>query len=346
MKNANLSVCNATIHPGESANLAFPLPEFYSCIPFYMPIKVIHGKKKGPCILVFSTVKGDELNGLEIINRLTKSIEPDHIAGTLIAIPVFNIFGLIGPFKHAAPENNLRECFPGSALGSYNERLAYILTQEILSKVDYCIELQTGSLNHELLPQICCNLNHSTTKQLAVAFTAPVITHTDHATNPLRRMIDEMNIPLLVYLAGEAMRFNEAAIKLGFVGTRNVMQLLEMIENDKEKPEFKPVFSTEQDWLRAPHSGILISDVELGQMIQQGERIGHINDPFGTDDLSAIIKATHNGIIVGINRHPLIHEGQTIFKIASFIDNNRAKSTLDAWGTMQTITEDTEAKDG
>lgn len=332
MKNTNLSICNAVIHPGEIANLALPLPELYSCASFYMPIKIIHGKEPGPCVLLFSNLKGEELNGLEIIQRAIRTIKPENLKGTLISIPVFNVFGLVSPTR----ENSLRSCFPGSPSGSYNERLAHIFTQEILCKVNYCIELQTGSLNHDLLPQIYCNLNNSEAHKLACEFSAPVITNIDENTNnSLRQTIDKLNIPLLVYLAGEAMRFNEDAINLGVSGTLNVINALEMLQTPKEPSVFRSIFSKEQDWFRAHCSGILFSEVELGQKIKQGQRIGYISDPFGANDEVEVVKADQDGIVVGINRHPLIHEGQTIFKVASFIDNNRAELALEAWGDTQ-----------
>lgn len=331
MKNANLSICNAVIHPGEIANLALPLPELYSCASFYMPIKIIHGKEPGPCVLLFSNLKGEELNGLEIIQRVIRTIKPETLKGTLISIPVFNVFGLVSPSR----ENSLKACFPGSPLGSYNERLAHVFTQEILCKVNYCIELQTGSLNHDLLPQIYCNLNNPEAHKLAYEFSAPVITNMDTTNNSLRQTIDKLNIPLLVYLAGEAMRFNEDAIKLGVSGTHNVLNALDMFHTPKEPTELKSIFSKEQDWFRAHRSGILFSEVELGQKIRQGQRIGYISDPFGANDEIEVVKAHQDGIVVGINRHPLIHEGQTIFKVASFIDNNRAELALEAWGDNQ-----------
>lgn len=340
MKNTPLTICNVTIHPGEVANLALPLPELYSCASFYMPIKVIQGKEQGPCILLFSTINGDELNGLEIIQRLSGSIKPENLKGTLIFIPVFNVFGLVAPFKSPSADHGLKACFPGSASGSYYERLAHIFTQEILSKVNYCIELQTGSLNHELLPQIYCNINNSEAKKLAYEFSAPVITNIDNADNSLRRTIDDLGIPLLVYLAGEAMRFNEDAIKLGVSGTLNVISALNMLENTKETPSFSPIFSKEQDWFRAHKSGILFSEIELGQKIKQGQRIGYISDPFSANNIAEVVKADQDGIVVGINRHPLIHEGQTLFKVASFIDNNRAELALEAWGDINKAKEE------
>ncbi|MFC3908185.1 succinylglutamate desuccinylase/aspartoacylase family protein [Legionella dresdenensis] len=330
MKNSKLHICNATIHPGEQANLALPLPDFYSCTSFYMPIKVIHGKEAGPCLLIFSAVKGDELNGLEIVNRLLESNKLSAMRGTLIAVPVLNILGLIGSSR-AHNDVNLERCFPGVENGSYGERIAHIFTQEILSKCDFGIELQTGSINHEILPQIYCDLDNAESKRLALSFKAPVITNVSMQNN-LRKTTEQLGIPLLVYQAGEAMRFDESGINLGLSGIFNVMEALNMLEPTApyDNNIVRPVFSQDQDWIRAHRSGVLLSTVELGQKIQKGQRIGIISDPFSADT-AEVVNAGYEGIVVGINHNPLIYEGQTIFKVATFIDNNRAEIALEAW---------------
>ncbi|WP_131782862.1 succinylglutamate desuccinylase/aspartoacylase family protein [Legionella gresilensis] len=335
MKNTNLMICDATIHPGETANLALPLPEYYSCTNFYMPIKVIHGKQAGPCLLIFAGVNGDELNGIEIINRLLKADQLRNIRGTLIAVPVLNVFGLINNSNPFPYETNLEQCFPGDREGSYGERIAEVFTREILAKASYCLEIITGQINDDLLPQIYCDLDQPESKRLARQFLAPVINHVkkDHS---LRKTADDLNIPLLVYKAGEARRFDEAAINLGIKGILNMMKSLDMIDAEErsESNELKPVFSQEQDWIRAHRSGMVVVEVELGQFIKKRQTIGRIIDPFCADAAEPI-KANQDGVIVGINRNPLIHEGQSIFKIASFIDNNQAEITLEAWSEQQ-----------
>ncbi len=337
MKNSNLQICDATIHPGEIANLALPLPEFFSCASFYMPIKVVHGKNAGPCLLVFSSVKGDELNGLEIINQLLLADEIKNLNGTLIVVPVLNVLGLVNYAKNSSYEATLERCFPGQEDGTYGERIAYVYTKEILSKATYCIELRTGSLNHDILPQVYCNLADAESKALAQIFAAPVITNVETENNTLRQTTESLNIPLLVYQGGEAMRFDESAISLGLAGIKNVMRSLDMIAFDSDTNDdkaFKPVLSQDQDWIHSHRSGILKSRVELGQMIRKNEIIGVINDPFSADTVEPV-KAPQDGIVVGVNRHPLIHEGQTIFKIATFIDNNRAEMVLGEWSESQ-----------
>src|SRR3990167_3157204 len=100
MKNATLKICNETIHPGESLSLALPLPELFSCAPLYMPIKIMHGKKSGPCLLITAAMYGNELNGTEIINRILKVISMKNLCGTLISVPVLNVHGLINRSRY------------------------------------------------------------------------------------------------------------------------------------------------------------------------------------------------------------------------------------------------------
>src|SRR5690606_14076237 len=113
-------------------------------------------------------------------------------------------------------------CFPGKKNGSYGERFAHAFTQEILRKADYCIELQTGGMNHNILPQVYCSFSDARAKKLARVFQTPTITNVDLNKNNLRKTTDDLNIPLLVYQAGEALRFDENAITVGVKGIKNV----------------------------------------------------------------------------------------------------------------------------
>jgi predicted deacylase len=334
MKNSKLNICNTIINPGEIANLALPLPEEYSCNPLFMPIRVIHGNQKGPCLIIFSILKGDELNGLEIANQIVDSLNPNDIKGTLIAIPVLNVYGLTRyPSSLPTKDLNLVDCFPGSETGSYGERLAHLFTHQILKKGDYCIELQTGAKDYNILPQVYCNFDNKKAKQLARIFQTPVITNVTLEGNLLRQTTQELNIPLLVYQGGEAMRFDEGAIKIGVQGVLNVMRAIDILPATPLE-ETTSIFSQDEDWILSSKSGILHTDVSLGQVIKKNELIGRVSDPFSSEPPEKV-KAPHEGVVVGINTTPLIHEGLPIFKIATFIDNTKAENTIEAWDKKQ-----------
>lgn len=333
MKNEKLTICDVTVHPGETANLALPFPMRYSCSPLYMPMRVFHGKEKGPCIVIFSILKGDELNGLEIVNRVVQEIDPAKVKGTIIAIPALNTYGLTHFPSRLPSGGNLADCFPGSPHGSFGDRIAYLFTEEVLKKADYCIELQTGSLNHNILPQVYCNFSDLKTKQLARTFQSPVITNVAFKENALRQTTETLHIPLLVYKAGEAMRFDENAITLGVKGLLNIMGAVGILPKAPTE-EIQPIFSQDEEWIISHYAGILHTNVTLGQTIKKGEIIGEITDPFGVD-FSEKVRAPEEGIVVGINTTPLIHEGLKIFKIASFLDYEKAENFIEQWGSNQ-----------
>jgi hypothetical protein len=333
MKNIKLQICDVTIHPGEETNLALPMPEQYSCAPMYMPIRIMHGKTKGPCVLIFSTLNGNELNGIEIVNNLMKDMSADKISGTIIAIPVVNVYGLTHFPKRLPSGNLLSQCFPGKPDGNYGERLADVFTQELLKKADYCIELQTGDLNHNILPQVYCDFDNKETRKLAMVFGAPVVTDVTVEGNSLRQTTENLGIPLIVYQGGEAMRLDENAIAVGTAGIKNIMQHINCLPGQPER-RIEPTFSQEESWIISHTGGILHTDTNLGQIIKEGEKLGSLSDPFGTGD-KATVRSPHDGIIVGINTTPLIHEGLPLFKVASFIDDKRAETAIGKWNDQQ-----------
>ncbi|MBL4819045.1 MAG: succinylglutamate desuccinylase/aspartoacylase family protein, partial [Deltaproteobacteria bacterium] len=279
-------------------------------------------------------LKGIELNGLEIANRIIKSVSASQIRGTIIAIPVLNVYGLTHYPATSPTGSNLETCFPGNEKGSYGERIAHLVTQEILKKADYCIELETGGWNHNILPQVYCNFDNKRAKELAKVFKSPVVTNVSLEGNHLRQTTEELQVPLLVYEAGEAMRFDENAITLGVDSIKNVMRKIDML-SDEPVQEVTPIFSKEEGWIIAHKGGILHPSVSLGQTIEKGDIIGTISDPFGADIVEPI-KSPKKGIVVGVNTAPLIHEGLEIFKIASFSDYDKAETTIEEWDSYTT----------
>ena len=338
MKNKVLKICNSVIHPGEKNTLALALPELYTCSPMYMPIKIIHGKKPGPIFLVTSAIKGNEFNGLEIVNQLYDQISADELSGTLIAVPVLNVYGLTHFPKLSPSDINLSNSFPGDAIGTFNERVAYLFTEEILKKADYCIELQTGSMNHDIYPQLYFNFDYSSSKKLAKAFQAPVITEVNSDISTFRVTAESLSLPFIVYEAWEAMRFDQTAIQIGLEGILNIMKKIDMLEGSVDQ-QVTPVFSKDDDWVIAHGSGILHAKVNLGEKVKTGNVIGVLSDPFSNENVTKV-KAHIDGVIVGVNRSPLIQEGNSIFKIASFIDNEKARSMLEEWEEQLPETEE------
>jgi len=341
-KNTALKICDATIYPGETVSLALPLPELFTCAPVYMPIKVIHGKQSGPTLLVIAAMHGDEVNGTEIINRLLKLPSLKKLKGTLIAVPVLNVYGLLNRSRYLPNGHLLDRYFPGNKTGSHASRLCYWFIQEVFKHADVCIDLQTGSRNHSNFPQVYVNFDDQQSLDLAKTFNAPVITNVQTEKGSLRQYANKCKTPLLVYEAGEAMRFDERAIKVGLKGITSIMRSLKMLDTPKLKPKrsFKAIRATQRVWVRASTSGIALAKVALGEQVKKNQTLAVISDPFGASDAEAV-KAPDAGVIVSYNNLPLVHEGEAIFQLAMFKELDKAASQLEAWHEHHTDNEQT-----
>lgn len=332
MKNKSLAFFNETIYPGESVSLAMPLPELFSCAPLYMPIKVIHGRQQGPCMLITAAMHGNELNGTEIINRLLQHSTLKNLRGTLIAVPVVNVYGLISRSRYLPGDVELTRSFPGSTTGTHAARLANLLVTEILSKADICIDLQTGLLNYTNFPQIYVDVEDDTARQLAEQFKTPVISNMEYPHGSFQLAAKENNIPTLIYEAGEAMRFDEHAIKVGLNGLLKIMRSLAMLaKNNRKEPKLNTGFLAEKEiWVRASTSGISHSKLKLGAYVKKNDELCVIKDPFGTTEDVAIL-SPEDAIVVGKNNLPLIHEGEGLFQLAVFSKMQDTAEHLEVW---------------
>ena len=214
---------------GQRAIVDLELPKLNSHTHLSMPVHVVHGKKDGPCLFVSAAVHGDELNGVEIIRRLLEVKALSRLAGTLVAVPVVNVYGLIHQSRYLPDRRDLNRSFPGSAAGSLAGRVAHLFIDKIVRHCTHGIDLHTGAIHRTNLPQIRANLDDQETERLARAFGVPVLLNATLRDGSLREAASELGIPMLLYEAGEGLRFDEVCIRAGLLGVLNVMRALAML---------------------------------------------------------------------------------------------------------------------
>lgn len=320
IKNKNIIIAGQKIAPGTSATVSLPAPDLYTQTKIDIPIHIFHGKNAGPKLFVTSAIHGDELNSIEIIRRLHAQKWIKNIKGTLITIPVVNIYGFLIQSRYLPDRRDLNRSFPGSKAGSLAARLANLITEEIISKCQYGIDLHTGALGRTNLPQLRVSLDTPGTKQLAKAFEAPVIIDAKIREGSLRKAASELGVPMLVYEAGEALRFNELCIRMGVRGIAKVMNYLKMVSvpSLNKKSQYKSVITQTARWVRAAVSGFLepVKDISKSFMVKKGETLAYIHDPFLINASQRVI-APFDGILIGITNLPIVNEGDAIYNIAS-----------------------------
>ncbi|MFC1665247.1 succinylglutamate desuccinylase/aspartoacylase family protein [Pseudomonadota bacterium] len=316
--NNTFRIGDVEISPGSRQTVDLPVAMLHTHTPLTMPVHVINGKREGPRLFVSAAVHGDEINGVEIIRRLLDRADIRNIHGTLIAIPIVNLFGFLQHTRYLPDRRDLNRSFPGSEKGSLAARLANILMTEIVTQCTHGIDLHTAAVHRTNLPQIRINLDDPESLRLAKAFGTPVIIHADVRDGSLREASVAQNIPMLLYEAGEALRFDEVSIRAGLRGIVNVLRELEMLPKRTRRRQPTGTVAKSTSWVRAPESGVLRFPVALGAQVTEDSVLGLVSDPFGGRDTE--ILAPGSGIVIGKTVIPLVNEGEAMFNIARFDD--------------------------
>jgi predicted deacylase len=298
-----------------------------------LPVHVVRGAKEGPRLFISAALHGDELNGTEIIRRILKQPALKHLRGTLVAVPIVNVYGLIHHSRYLPDRRDLNRSFPGSVKGSLAARLAHLFMTEIVHKCTHGIDLHTGAIHRSNLPQIRANLDDPETARLAESFGVPVLLNANLRDGSLREAAAEQGIPMLLYEAGEALRFNEVAIRAGVKGVISVMRSMGMLpaSRSRRKSRPEPFVARSSTWVRASASGLFRRVCSLGSRVKRGEVLGLIDDPFGGGESE--VTATASGIVIGCSEIPLVHEGEALFHIARFEDVREVAGHIESFQT-------------
>lgn len=327
---APLIIGEREIRPGQTVSLDLPVARLHTHAELTMPVTVLRGRRPGPRLFVSAAVHGDEINGVEIIRRLLRMRRLKRLRGTLIAVPVVNIFGFIAHSRYLPDRRDLNRAFPGSERGSLAARLADQFMTEIVANATHGIDLHTGAIHRSNLPQIRAHLDDAETERLAKAFGAPVVLDTGLLDGSLRAAVSGRNVPILLYEGGEALRFDEWAIRAGLRGVTAVMHALGMLPaSTRSRRPLEPLLARGSSWVRAHEGGILRAHHSLGRKVARGDVLGVIGDPVGARNTQVIASAA--GIVIGRTNLPLVNEGDALFHVAQIEKTGSVTETIEAF---------------
>jgi len=302
------------VKPGQRRRIEIPVARLPTETWMSMTVDVAHGRRDGPSLWISAAVHGDELNGVEIVRRVMKRVDVDSLSGTLIAVPIVNVFGFINQSRYLPDRRDLNRSFPGSREGSLASRLAKLFMTEVVAKCSYGIDLHTGSNHRTNLPQIRANLNDPTTRKFAKIFGAPVMINSQTRDGSLRHAAAKLKKTVLVYEVGEPLRFDFPGIALGVTGVLRIMSALDIYTADVEPTSSDPLEIEDSRWVRARRSGLIQLKINLGDHVKKNQKIAVIADAFG--DNSVTLNSPCSGIVIGYTNNPLVNQGDAVVHIA------------------------------
>lgn len=304
---------SSPVAAGTKAVVELPVARLASGSWAHMPVAVVHGARPGKTAWVSGAVHGDELNGIEVVRRLLRSVSPKELHGTLLAIPIVNVFGVMNRSRYLPDRRDLNRSFPGSPRGSMASRLARLFFDEVVSRCDLGIDFHTGSAGRSNLPHLRCDLDDPETRRLARAFGAPVIYHAKTRDGSLRGAAAAAGVQALLYEGGEAHRFNEDAVAIAVRGAERTLAAVEMLQADTEAAP-STVEVRQSRWMRASRAGFARIRVPLGARVREGDVIAAVAEAFGNQEV--LVRSRIAGIVIGVLQEPQVHRGDALVHVA------------------------------
>jgi len=312
----DITILGESILPGESKTIKMEIARLHTMTKLKIPIIVERSKIDGPVVLFSAGLHGDEINGTEIVRQIiVRKINKPKI-GTIICIPVVNIFGFVNKTREFPDGRDLNRVFPGTKLGSLASRFAYHIVKEIIPHIDYCIDFHAGGASRFNAPQIRIVPNNPELKALSDVFNAPFTLYSKNISGSFRSACMKLGVKILLFEGGKSLDINDDVTQEGVHGAKRVLEHLGMlsIRKNARHPEAPPIYIENSTWIRARHSGLFQNKVYAGKFVEKGDVIACITDPFGNFEQK--VKAPNSGYIINSNDAPIVYQGDAIFHIS------------------------------
>lgn len=310
-----VTVGTTTVAAGRRAAFQIPVARLPTDTWLEMPVVVVNGRRAGPRLWLSAAIHGDELNGVEIVRQVLARLDARTLIGTVVAVPVVNVFGYINESRYLPDRRDLNRSFPGARRGSLAAQLASLFLALIVEGSDLGIDLHTGSNRRTNHPQVRADLNDEESLRLARVFGAPFMVHSRRRDGSLRDAAAALGVRVLVYEGGEAGRFNRTAIRAGVDGVLRVMESIGMGDYGAEPVAREPLLLEGGRWLRARKSGILRLNVRPGDQVVEGDVLGDIGDVVGGRQV--LLRSPRGGWVIGLRRSALVHRGDALLHVGA-----------------------------
>ena len=312
MDKEDIIIAGETVLPGQEKQILAVISKLPTRTEIEIPIIVRRSKKPGPTLLLMGGMHGDEINGVEIVRRIISNDYNKPTIGTVICIPIFNVYGFLNFSRQVPDGKDVNRSFPGTRSGSLASQLAYHFRNEILPVIDLGLDFHTGGARINNYPQIRGLMDNPYNLELAKAFGAKYIINSPLREKSLRKEADKINKSILVYEAGESLRLRKHAIDEGVNGALRVMKHLGM-RDEAPGATSESIMLSKSKWIRARAAGLYYSYVRSGEQVEIGQKLGLIAGPFGEFERS--IKSTINGHVIAVNNNPVVNRGDALMHI-------------------------------
>lgn len=311
-----LEILGEKIELGESKTIDFNIAKLYTSTKIEIPIIIERASVPGPTVLITAAIHGDEINGVEIVRQLISRKINKPKRGTIICIPILNVFGFLNAQRAFPDGRDLNRAFPGTKRGSLASRVAYYFTKQVLPHADYCLDFHTGGASRFNAAQIRVKPEDKKLLALAKIFNAPFTVLSNNLKKSYRATCNKMEIPIVLFEGGKSLESNKQIVSYGVRGTKRFLKHLDMLDAKFKTPVpmTNTVIIEKTKWIRAQKSGLIHIKTTCNKWVVKGEELATITDPYGKMKFKVL--APNKGHIINVNQAAIVHQGDAIFHIS------------------------------
>lgn len=308
-----VNILGTSVKPGERHVLDLQVARLYTRTSVEIPVVVQRGVEEGPVLLLLAGVHGDEVNGIDTVRRVLDELrERPLVQGTLVAIPVLNVFGFLAMKRELPDGRDLNRFFPGAANGSLASRLAHALVTEVLPAVDVVIDLHSGADQRYNHPHLRYTELDAASLRIAEIFDPPLILPSPIRQRSIRAHMNQQGRSYVLFEGGKARSIDEDSIREAHRGITRVMEHLGLWSGNSDTTRGAS-YLTGSKWVRSPMAGLFHPIMEGGSKVEKGMVLGLVADPYG--DQRKHVKAPFTGQIIGVNTSPVVNQGDALFHL-------------------------------
>ena len=309
----------SSLKKGEVHRFQLHLSDNSMGVPWRLPVIIIRGVTKGPTLGVTAAIHGNGLNGISTIFKLIEDTNPEKLAGNLVLLPICNLPGYLANQRYFNDNTDLNRIMPGKENGTAAQLYAHFLTNKIIRKFDYLLDLHTASHGRVNSLYLRADIENEETRTLAFLQNPQIIVQKYDDPGTLRAWANDQGIPAITIEIGNPNTFQHNLIDETLEGIKNTMRYLKMIDGDVIDHIKDAYICDKSYWIYSKKGGIVDVYPRLADKVKKGDIIAKVYDVFG--QVREVIIADQNGVVIGKNVRPncdagarILHLGINIFE--------------------------------
>jgi predicted deacylase len=309
--------------PGQRHRFYFQGVQMGTGQHWYVPVVVAKGIRPGPCLGLIAGVHGDEVSGIDAVQRVMAQLDPATMAGTVIAVLGVSRPAIEStrPFWPTAMQGGLEldmnRVWPGDETGDnpVTRHAGLLWNRLFINNMDAVLDYHTITTGSAFTMFLYADLRQPAIRQMAELFPAEHIKDDPGLASTLETAFVAAGIPALTVEIGEGRRFEPAKISLAVEGSLNVLKHYGLIDGPlgRTAADVGTVFGNALETVRATAGGFVELLVELRDRVTPGQPVALQRNAFG--DTVAEYRATVAGEIAVVARDALCEPGRRIVQI-------------------------------